>query len=434
MKGDALMKENYLLKTKNAELLYFEYTKSLPIIDFHNHVSVNDIATDRRFGDLYELWLASDPYKHRLMRICGVDEHFITGDASPFEKFEKYCEVLPYLAGNPVYDWSRMELSRIFNIDELPTKETARYVYDKCGEMLASREFSNNEILKRFNVEYQSPVASLLDDLTPFNGKSVAPSLRGDNLLEPTSELTAELSAATNMKIVDTDTYIKAVSVMLDRFSEAGCRFADHALDAGFFEDDKDGKRTDMLVRLAGEYAKRGWTLLLHLNAKRKTSPRLLSIAGPAGGFAAAGESFNISAIADLLGKMESSYGLPDTVLFPLNMSDQAPLAVMQGSYSECGVASKVQLGPAWWWCDHTLGIENTLNCISSFGAVSQFIGMTTDSRSILSFARHDYFRRILCSWLDRQNTERDLDMPLSVQARFIEKICYENAKSKIKI
>lgn len=428
------MKENYLLKTKNAELLYFEHAKLLPIIDFHNHVSVGDIATDRHFENLYELWLASDPYKHRLMRICGVDEHFITGDASPFEKFEKYCEVLPYLAGNPVYDWSRMELSRIFNIDELPTKETARYVYDKCGEMLASREFSNNAILGRFNIEYQSPVASLLDDLAPFNGKSVAPSLRGDNLLEPTSELIAELSGATNVKIGDTDTYISAVSIMLDRFSEAGCRFADHALDAGFFDDDKDGKRTDMLVRLGGEYAKRGWTLLLHLNAKRKTSPRLLSIAGPAGGFAAAGESFNISAIADLLGKMESSYGLPDTVLFPLNMSDQAPLAVMQGSYSECGVASKVQLGPAWWWCDHTLGIENTLNCISSFGAVSQFIGMTTDSRSILSFARHDYFRRILCSWLDRQNTERDLDMPLSVQARFIEKICYENAKSKIKI
>ena len=428
------MKENYLLKTENAYRLYSEYAKSLPIIDFHNHVSVNDIATDRRFGDLYELWLASDPYKHRLMRICGVDEYFITGGASPFEKFEKYCEVLPYLAGNPVYDWSRMELSRVFGIDELPTKETARYVFDKCGEMLASREFSNNEILKRFNVEYQSPVASLLDDLTPFNGKSVAPSLRGDNLLEPTSELTAELSAATNMKIIDTDTYIKAVSVMLDRFSKAGCRFADHALDAGFFEDDKDGKKTDMLVRLAGEYAKRGWTLLLHLNAKRRTSPRLLSIAGPAGGFAAAGESFNVSAIADLLGRMEAGGGLPDTVLFPLNMSDQAPLAVMQGSYSECGVASKVQLGPAWWWCDHTLGIENTLNCISSFGAVSQFIGMTTDSRSILSFARHDYFRRILCSWLDRQNTERDLDIPFDVQVRFIEKICYENAKDKIKI
>ena len=428
------MKENYLLKTENAYRLYSEYAKSLPIIDFHNHVSVNDIATDRRFGDLYELWLASDPYKHRLMRICGVDEYFITGGASPFEKFEKYCEVLPYLAGNPVYDWSRMELSRVFGIDELPTKETARYVFDKCGEMLASREFSNNEILKRFNVEYQSPVASLLDDLTPFNGKSVAPSLRGDNLLEPTSELTAELSAATSLKIVDTDTYIKAVSVMLDRFSKAGCRFADHALDAGFFEDDKDGKKTDMLVRLAGEYAKRGWTLLLHLNAKRRTSPRLLSIAGPAGGFAAAGESFNVSAIADLLGRMEAGGGLPDTVLFPLNMSDQAPLAVMQGSYSECGVASKVQLGPAWWWCDHTLGIENTLNCISSFGAVSQFIGMTTDSRSILSFARHDYFRRILCSWLDRQNTERDLDIPFDVQVRFIEKICYENAKDKIKI
>jgi glucuronate isomerase len=157
-------------------------------------------------------------------------------------------------------------------------------------------------------------------------------------------------------------------------------------------------------------------------------------MAGPAGGFAAAGESFNISAVADLVGKMESVGGLPDVVLFPLNMSDQAPFAVMQGSFSEDGVPSKVQLGPAWWWCDHALGIENTLNCISSFGAVSQFIGMTTDSRSILSFARHDYFRRILCSWLDKQNTKRDLDIPYSVQVRFIEKICYENAKIKIKV
>lgn len=428
------MKENFLLKTKNAERLYHEIASGLPIIDYHNHLSVEDIANDRLFGNLYELWLASDPYKHRLMRIMGIDEHFITGEASPYEKFEKYCTVFPYLAGNPVYDWSRMELSGIFGICETPSKENAKYIYDRCNEMLSSADFSNNSILRRFNVEYQSPVAALLDDLTLFDGKTVAPSLRGDNLLMPTEDFLSMLSHKTNVKITDTATYIRAISVMLDRFSAAGCRFADHALDAGFFEKDKEGKRAELLTLLGVEYAKRGWTLLLHLDAKRKTSTRLARVAGPAGGYAAVGGSFDISSLCNLLNEMEKNLGLPDTVLFPLNMSDQAPLAVMQGSFSKDGVASKVQLGPAWWWCDHTLGIENTLSCISSFGAVSQFIGMTTDSRSILSFVRHDYFRRLLCSWIDRSNTCSEWELPFEQQGEFVRNICYQNAKNKIKI
>ena len=428
------MNKNHLLKTKNAEELYFEYAGSLPIIDFHNHVSVADIASDRQFENLYELWLSSDPYKHRLMRICGIDEHFITGDAEPLEKFEKYCEIFPYLAGNPVYDWSRMELSRIFGIDELPTKENARYIYDKCREMLVSREFSNNAILSRFNIEYQSPVATLLDDLSLFDGKTVAPSLRGDELLSPTPEYKASLTKKTGIKVCDDDSYITAISVILDRFSQKGCRFADHALDAGFFENDIDRNKRDILKRLGIEYAKRGWTLLLHLDAKRKTSTRLARLAGATGGYAAVGGDFNISAVCDLMNDMEEGGGLPDTVLFPLNMTDQAPLAVMQGSFSEDGTPSKVQLGPAWWWCDHALGIENTLNCISSFGVVSQFIGMTTDSRSILSFVRHDYFRRLLCSWLDKQNTVGGWELPIKLQGETVRKICYENAKKKLKI
>ncbi|MBQ9098668.1 MAG: glucuronate isomerase [Clostridia bacterium] len=428
------MNQNYLLKTKHAETLYFEYAKGLPIIDFHNHVSVSDIASDRKYSDLYELWIASDPYKHRLMRICGIDEHFITGGAPAYEKLEKYCEVFPYLAGNPVYDWSRMELFRIFGIEELPTKENARYIYDKCKEMLASGEFSNNAILSRFNIAYQSPVATLLEDLSLFDGKTVAPSLRGDELLSPTSEFKARLERETGIAVTDTENYIKAVAFMLDRFSKKNCRFADHALDDGFFEGDTDGKKKEMLTRLGVEYARRGWTLLLHIGAKRKTSTRLAHLAGPAGGYAAVGGSFNISAICDLLNDMEEGGGLPDTVLFPLNMNDQAPLAVMQGSFSQDGTSSKVQLGPAWWWCDHALGIENALNCISSFGVVSEFIGMTTDSRSILSFTRHDYFRRILCSWIDRQNTAMDMDIPFEVQGEIIERICYKNAKKKLEI
>ncbi len=425
------MKGSYLLKTKGAELLYFEYAKGQPIIDFHNHLSVTDIATDRKFENLSELWLAPDPYKYRLMRICGVDEYFITGGADPYEKFKKYCEIFPYVAGNPVYDWSRMELSGIFGIDEPICAEKARFIYDKVGEMLCSPEYSNNAILKRFNIEKQFPVASLTDDLSLFGGEENAPSLRGDNLLEPTKELLELLSKETGRKINDTESYIGAVGILLDRFDKKGCRFADHALDAGFFDGGVDSERAQMLVRLGVEYAKRDWTLLLHLDAKRKTSSRLAALAGPAGGYAAVGGQFDISALCDLLNEMESAGGLPDTVLFPLNMNDQAPLAVLQGSFSHNGVSSKVQLGPAWWWCDHAFGIENTLNCISSFGVISEFVGMTTDSRSILSFVRHDYFRRLLCTWLDHQNSNMDWALPIQIKGEIIRKICYGNAKKK---
>lgn len=426
------MKDNFLLKTKDAERLYLEYAKSLPIIDFHNHLPVTDIASDKRFTDLYELWLQCDPYKHRLMRICGVDERYITGDGTPFEKFKKFAEIFPLLAGNPVYDWARMELSEIFGIDTILSKDNARYVYDKCNEMLSSPEFSNNAILDRFGIEYQSPVASILDDLSPFDGKRVAPSLRGDNLLSPTNELMGALSERTGITVNDLDSYIKAVAVQLDRFSAVGCRVADHSLDAGFFESETSKENADVLTRLGVEYAKRGWTLLLHMDAKRKTSMRLARVAGPAGGYAAVGGGFPISHVADLLNEMEERGGLPDTVLFPLNMSDQAPLAVMQGSFSENGTPSKVQLGPAWWWCDHAMGIENTLDAIASFGVLSQFIGMTTDSRSILSFVRHDYFRRLLCSYIDRRNTIGDLGLSLEMQGDIVRQISYENAKRKV--
>lgn len=425
------MNQNFLLKTEGARQLY-EQARALPIIDFHNHLGVADIKADRRYDNIVSLWLAPDPYKHRLMRICGVEERYITGNAEPFEKFEKYCEIFPCLAGNPVYDWSRMELSAVFGVEDAINGANAKRIYDQANERLASAEFSNNGILSRFGIEYQSPVATLLEELSDFDGTRVAPSLRADDLLAPAEEFKAALSAKSGVVIVDDASYLRAVGVMLDRFSEKGCRFADHSLDVGFFREDESGKKTEMLVRLGNEYAKRGWTLLLHVGAKRQTSPRLRTLAGPAGGYAAVGEGFEISALVDLLGKMEAKGGLPDTVLFPLNMSDQAPLAVMQGSFSQEGVASKVQLGPAWWWCDHALGIENTLNCISSFGVVSQFIGMTTDSRSILSFVRHDYFRRILCSWIDRQKTVGEWELPMKTMEEMVRSISYQNAKNKI--
>lgn len=404
------MDQNYLLHTENAQRLYEGHAKDLPIIDFHNHLSVAELAADRQFADITALWLTPDPYKHRLMRICGIPERYITGDAEPFEKFEKFCEVFPYLAGNPVFDWAKMELSAVFGIGEMPSAENAKYLWDRTGEMLSSPEFSYCGILNRFRIAYQSPVAQLGDDLSGFNGKTVAPSLRGDALLEQELDM-------------------GSICKELDAFEAKGCRFADHALDAGFFDTPEKAER---LCRLGVEYGRRGWTLLLHMDAKRQTSSRLRRLAGPAGGYAAVGGSFPIHKVCDLLSAMEEAGGLPDTVLFPLNMNDQASLAVLQGSFSQDGVPSKVQLGPAWWWCDHQLGIENTLDCIASFGAVSQFIGMTTDSRSVLSFLRHDYFRRLLCNWLDRKNTELQWSLSPDIQGKIIENICYYNALGRI--
>lgn len=427
------MESNLFLKSPSARTLYTEYAAQAPIVDYHNHLSVADIASDRQFNDLCELWLAPDPYKHRLMRICGVPEAYITGDAEPYEKFERFCAVFPSLLGNPVYDWSSMELSQVLGIKRPINAENARLIYDEAREKLRSTEFSATAILSRFGIVYQSPVATLFDDLSLFDGHALCPSLRGDHLLEPSADLRERLQAETGRTITDTASYIAAVGVMLDRFCAKGCRFADHALDADFFESNTGGEKAEILYRLGVEYAKRGWTLLLHVDAKRQTSDRLRMLAGPAGGYAAVGGRFNLSALCDLLGRMERDGGLPDTVIFPLNMGDQAPIAVMQGSFSEDHVASKVQLGPAWWWCDHAMGIRNTLDAISSFGVLSRFIGMTTDSRSILSFVRHDYFRRILCSFLAKQNECAYRALTHAELGEIVERVCYQNALDKIK-
>ena len=420
------MEHRFLLKNKTAEALY-ERTSSLPIIDYHNHVSVSDLASDRRFANLTELWLTPDPYKHRLMRICGVPEYFITGDAEPYEKFEQFATVFPRLAGNPVYDWSRMELASVFDIHTPLSRDTAKEIYREASERLSSPEYGAAGILSRFCVEYQSPVCALTDTLDGFDGKGLAPSLRADDLLAPTEALKKTIKDKTGK-----DDYLEGVGVLLDRFRDKGCRFADHALDAGLLESDTDGKKADMLVRLSHEYAKRDMTLLLHLDAKRRTSARLRAIAGPAGGYAAVGGAFPISPLCDLLNRMEEGGGLPDTLLFPLNMNDVPALAVLQGSFSEDGTPSKVGLGPAWWWCDHALGIKNTLSAIASFGVLSTFIGMTTDSRSILSFVRHDYFRRILASFLAEKNETEEWGLSVSDLGDIAQKICYENAKAKI--
>lgn len=455
MKGDKEMKEDLFLVGNFARELYENHAANQPIIDYHNHISPLDIAKNRRFTDLYEIWLAPDPYKHRLMRISGIPEHYITGAASPREKFKKFASVFPYLLGNPVYDWSLMELDRIFKISEIPCSDNADYIFDKASEMLGGEDFTCNAILGRFNIEYQSPVANINDDLSCYNS-TLAPSLRGDDLLSPNIELITALEGRSGAKINSFASYISAISTVLNSFAKNSCLFADHSLDDGFvfnsdfslgeraFESLMNGKSISqsetnalsslILTSLGKEYSKRGWNLLIHLDAKRKTSDRLAKIAGRAGGYAAVGGNLNASSVCELLAAMENNGGLPKTVLFPLNMSDFPALSVLEGSFSEDGVAAKVELGPAWWWCDHSLGMKNTFECISSFGVLSEFIGMTTDSRSILSFVRHDYFRRVLCSWLAEKYESGVYRADKSVIGEIVERISYKNAKRRIEV
>lgn len=443
-----IMKKEYLINTETSKILY-DKIKDLPIIDYHNHLSLDDIRENRRYTDIYDLWIKPDPYKHRAMRMCGVEERYITGDASDKEKFIKWCEILPKLIGNPLYVWSKMELERVFGIADFQNEKNAEEIYKKSNEYLMANEITPKTLLKLFNVELACPCVSLTDDVSFFEGEeNLSPSLRGDDIALPDKDVINKLSS----DIKSLADYKTEISKRLDVMKKAGCKFSDHALDDGFtyFEDDgnnegrfesilkgdtlsEEGKErffSYMLTYMCTEYAKKGFTVQLHIGAKRETSTRLRNLAGKAGGFAAIGNSVDIKSITKMLDILEQSEGgLPRMVLFTLNPSDNAMISVLSGSYSKDGVSGLITQGPAWWWCDHKDGIMDVLKNITSFGILSNFIGMTTDSRSFLSFVRHDYFRRIVCEFLGEKLEKNELMCTIDDLEKILRDICFNNAK-----
>ena len=450
------MNKDFLLTTPLAKRLYEEVARDLPLIDFHNHLSVADIAGDRRFDNIAELWLLSDPYKHRAMRIMGVPEHLITGSADAKDKFFAWCEIFPDLLGNPLYDWSNMEMQWVFGIDLPICRENAQAIWDAANEKLALPEFSAQGLLKQFHVEYAAPCATIGDDLAPFESLSyLAPSLRGDDLLVPTNALLMRLHVLTGVAITDFSSLERAIQKRLDDFSAVGCRYSDHALDNGFVYLPDDGKSeerfaaflrtgavtahdrpafaSDMLRLLAKAYADHGWVMQLHIGAQRSTSSRLRKLAGAAGGFACMGHTVDVASLAAMLDDMERSGGLPRTLLFTLNPADTEVMTVLTGSFSEDGVSPKIGQGPAWWWCDHAQGMRQVLDSMSSYSVLSTFIGMTTDSRSLLSMLRHDYFRRVLCGWLGKKVQDGDFPEDFDLLASVVRKLSYENAANSIR-
>lgn len=444
------MNKDHLLEGELAKRLY-ETVRDLPIIDYHNHLCVADIASDRQFKNITALWLTPDPYKHRAMRILGVAEKYITGDATDLEKFEKWYNCLPRLMGSPLFDWSLMEFNRVLDMELMPFSRPAKEVYDEANEKL--KYLSARQILGKFNIEYSAPCASLCDDLSSFDGKTLCPSLRGDDIVDITEEFIKTLEEKTDIKISDLKTLEKAIETRLILFKEKGLRFTDHALDSGFcfkavncgeiFKALLDGKALKekdrfclssyLLKMLAGLYAKHGLTMQLHIGAQRQTSTRLRNIAGKAGGFAAIGNTADVENLTYMLDEIEKGeYGLPKTVLFTLNPSDNAVMATLSGSYSKDGTEALITQGPAWWWCDHRKGISDMLDTFAAHSVLSTFIGMTTDSRSLLSFVRHDYFRRILCSFIAKRAEKGIYPDDISLLSDTAKRCCYYNVKNII--
>ena len=454
--------DDFLLQTPLARRLYHDCAERLPIVDYHSHLDPVALADDRRFATLTDVWIAADPYKHRAMRIAGVPERFITGEATAREKFDRWAAVVPQTLGNPLFHWSALDLKRCFGIGALLAPGTADRIWARANELLQTPGYSARGLIARANVECLCTSDRLLDDLAPHKRLAdsgfptrVLPSLRADDVLAVDSPAyqawLVQLGRATGVSIADWESFRQAVKARLDVFADAGCRLADHALDdfvyataseadaATLFEQAAEGvslspsdraRLTSALLRFLGqEYARRGWIMQLHLGAQRQTSSRLRQQVGPAGGYASIGRACDVGSLCRFLDDLESDERLPHTILYTLNPADNAVLAALTGSFTAEGVRGKLQFGPAWWYNDHHSGIVRHLDDLASYGLLSSFIGMTTDSRSLLSMTRHEYFRRILCDFLGARAAAGQIPADEALLGQLVRDIAHENPR-----
>ncbi len=453
----------FLLRSPKAIELYDRFASALPIVDCHCHLEPEQVASNWVAENIVELWIANDPYKWRAMRINGIEERFITGDAPAREKFRAFAETMPRLVGSPVFHWSALELKRYFGIDTLLNGDTADSIWSECNARIQSGECGAADLLRRTNVETVCTSDNWMTDLQPHcstqdnSGSFVMlPSLRADAALRVEDSGYASwiqrLGSQANRSIDSLEALEAGLASILDAFDGANCSLSDHSFEsvrwvstseanAGrAFEkalngeplgsDEADGLRCRILAFLAGEYARRDWTMQLHLGALRETSRALMGRVSIPGGVAAVGDSISSAALSTLFDNLERSGGLPRTIVYPLNIGDFEKVASLSGAFVEEGVWGKVQLGPPWWFNDHYDGIAHQLKVFSNYSALGRFVGMVTDTRSPLSMARFEYFRRVFCDllgdWIDRGVVPND-DALLE---QLVEDVCYRNAAS----
>lgn len=455
--------DNFLLRTESARRLYHEHAAGLPIIDFHSHLDARDVAADRRYRNLTELWINPDQYKHRVLRMLGVPEHAITGDASPREKFDRWAAAVPQLLGHPLSHWTKLELRRWFRFTAPLDADNAARLWDESLGQLSAPSHSARGLLEGAGVEIVCTSDRLLDDLASHRALAasgfavrVLPSLRADDALTVDSPdfpgWVRALGEATGAPLASLDDYLVALDRRLDYFAAHGCTISDHGLDlfdyaapdraaaaaafrrllAGESLGAADSRilRSAVLLHLASSYGRRGWVMQLHLGAQRDTSSRLRRLVGRAGGFATIGPSTDIASLCRFLDDLEVAGALPKTILYPLNPADFPPLAALTGSFAQDGVAGKLQFGPAWWFNDHDLGLRHHFDTLSRFGLLATFVGMTTDSRSLLSLSRHEYFRRTLCDYFGEQVRTGAFPDDMELLGTYIRRLAYENARA----
>jgi glucuronate isomerase len=455
--------DDFLLASKTARRLYHGYAAAEPILDYHSHLSPRDIAADRRFKDLFEIWLEGDHYKWRAMRANGIPERFCTGDASPFEKFLAWARTVPSALRNPLYHWTHLELKRYFDIGALLDETSAKGVWDRANSLLQSADLTARGILRKFNVRALCTIDDPCDDLkyhqaiaASEKNFSVFPTFRPDRAfaVDTAEEFVSwlgQLQAASNIDISSLSDFLGALKQRHDYFHAQGGRLSDHGLERCFgapcteqqasavFVKARDGvsatkeeaeKFASYLLLFFGRMdAEKGWTKQLHLGALRNVNTRRTREVGTDKGFDGIGDWNQAEALCSFLDKLDQEHALPKTVIYNLNPADNYAFAVAIGSFQEGPVAGKIQFGSGWWFLDQKEGIEWQLNALSNTGLLSQFIGMLTDSRSFMSFPRHEYFRRVFCNLLGREVESGELPDDEKLLGALVQGVCFRNAR-----
>lgn len=455
-----------MLQTESARVLYHEFASKMPIIDYHCHLPPDEIAQDKIFPNLTQIWLYGDHYKWRAMRSNGVDESYCTGSKPDKEKFMKWAETVPYTMRNPLYHWTHLELRRYFNEYEILGPANADRIYDEASEKLNTREYSVRSLLKKMDVRVVCTTDDPLDSLEYHRqikaegiDLQVLPTFRPDKfiLIENPSyiDFINRLGGIVNSNIESFDSLAAALRQRADFFASLGGRLADHglerisAVEAGPGEADRifrkrlagqdlspdevEAFKSALLHELGTVYHALGWTQQFHIGAMRNNNRRALRVLGPDTGWDSIGDYSQAQALSRFLGRLDEHNQLAQTVIYNLNPADNEMIATMIGNFNDGSVAGKVQFGSGWWFMDQKQGMENQMNVLSNMGLLSRFVGMLTDSRSFLSFPRHEYFRRILCNLYGHDIENGELPNDIAWIGQTIQNICYNNAKAYFK-
>ena len=455
--------DDFLLHSEIARQLYHTYAAAEPILDYHSHLSPADIATDRRFRDLFEIWLEGDHYKWRAMRANGIDERYCTGNAASYEKFLAWARTVPATLRNPLYHWTHLELKRYFGVGELLDERSAKNTWDKANALLATPELSVRNILRKFRVLALCTTDDPCDDLAHHQkiaadrpGFRVYPTFRPDQALQVNApgkfnSWVERLATASNRAILTFSDFLEALQQRHDYFHANGGRISDHGLSrcpadwcteseaAAIFDTARAGtpatpedqiRFASFLMVFFGRLdAEKGWTKQLHLGALRNANTRLVRTLGPDTGFDSIGDWNQAEALCRYFDRLDQQCALPKTIVYNVNPTDNYVLATAVGNFQDGSIAGKVQFGSAWWFLDQKEAMEWQLNALSNTGLLSRFVGMLTDSRSFMSFPRHEYFRRVLCDMLGRDVERGELPNDIPLLGSMVKNICFANAR-----